>query len=109
MAVTTGYSWTQDGNFHLMNNLFTAGNQFLPQVAANAARTEYFGVWSDGGNGFQVEGRVMAGDETPVSDEFTINEFNNVGLQFDPDVAGLADGNFVAVYGAALRQRRVPA
>ena len=98
MAVTTGYSWTQDGNFHLMNNLFTAGNQFLPQVAANASRTEYFGVWSDGGNGFQAEGRVMAGDETPVSDEFTINEFNNAGLQFDADVAGLADGNFVAVY-----------
>ncbi len=92
-----------------MNNLFTAGNQLLPEVAANAARTEYFGVWSDGGNGFQAEGRVMASDQTPVSDEFTINALNKVGLQFDPDVAGLADGNFVAVYEAALRQRRVPA
>ena len=92
-----------------MNNLFTAGNQLLPEVAANAARTEYFDVWSDGGNGGQAEGRVMASDQTPVSDEFTINEFNNAGLQFDADVAGLADGNFVAVYEAALRQRRVPA
>jgi hypothetical protein len=108
MAVTTSYSWTNDGNFHLMNNLFTAGNQFLPEVAANASRTEYFGVWSDGSNGFQAEGRVMASNETPVSDEFTINALNNAGLQFDPDVAGLADGNLSPSVGG-LRQRRVPA
>ena len=67
MAYTTGYGWIGDGNFHLMNNLFTANNQLLPQVAANAARTEYFGVWSDGGNGGQAEGRVMASDQTPTA------------------------------------------
>jgi len=67
MAVTTSCRWIRDGNFHLMNNLFTAGNQLLPEVAANAARTEYFGVWSDGGNGGQAEGRVMASDQTPTA------------------------------------------
>lgn len=98
MAVTTSFFWNQNDGVHLMNNVFTANNQFLPEVAANAARTEFFGAWSDGSNGIQAEGRVIASDGRPVSDEFTINVANNTGIQFDADVAGLSDGSFVAVY-----------
>src|SRR5437773_2240058 len=97
MAVTTSFSWTF-GTQQFMNNLFTAGFQFGPEVAANASRSEYFGVWSDPNNGYQAEGRVIASGQTAVSDEITINATNNAGIQYDPDVAGLAGGNFVAVY-----------
>jgi len=97
MAVTTSFTWTF-GTQQFMNNLFTAGSQFGPEVAANASRSEYFGVWTDPNNSSQAEGRVIGGNQSAVSDEITINASNNFAAQSDPDVAGLAGGNFVALY-----------
>src|ERR1700741_78489 len=97
MAVTTSFSWTT-GTQQYLNNLFTAGSQFGPEVSANGARTEYIGAWSDPSNAFQAEGRIINSNQTAVGDELTINAGNNTGTQFDPAVAGLTGGNFVAVY-----------
>jgi hypothetical protein len=95
MTVTTSYSW-QKGSSFLLNNAFTVGNQFGPAVSGNLAGDRYFAAWSDPHVSYQVEGRVIGAGQTPITNEFTVNDTANAGtVQFDPSVAGLADGNFL--------------
>ena len=99
MAVTTTYTW-EDGINVFLNNAFTAGSQNQPAIIANFSGDRYFGAWSDPAFANQVEGRVVAADQTNIVDEFTVNNpATNAGFsQFDPSIAGLTGGNFVVTY-----------
>jgi Ca2+-binding RTX toxin-like protein len=99
MAITTSYSWEQ-GSSLLLNNAFSAGSQFGPAVAGNLAGDRYIAAWSDPNSSFQVEGRIVDAEQTPLSGEFTVNDaVPNVGtVQLDPSVAGLTNGHFVVTY-----------
>ncbi len=95
MAVTTTYSWFHGTN-SLLNNVFTNGNQFGPAVTGNAAGDRYFGAWTDPDNSGQAQARVINAEQTPLTNEFIINNTANAGTaQIDPSVAGLSDGDFV--------------
>jgi hypothetical protein len=99
MAVTTDFTWFSSAP-QFMENLFTAGPQIAPAVAANSVRDEYFGVWTDN-PGSQIEGRSFFEDSgspfAPV-DEITLNSTNNAGLQVEPAVAGLVGNRYAVVY-----------
>src|SRR5712671_4486139 len=99
MAVTTDFIWIKSAP-QFMDNLFTAGPQIAPAVAANSFGDGYFGVWTDNPRS-QIEGRPFFEDNgspfAPV-DEITLNSTNNAGTQFEPAVAGLVGNRFAVVY-----------
>jgi large repetitive protein len=99
MAITTSYSW-ELGSSLLLNDVSSAGSQFGPAVAGNLAGDRYLAAWSDPNSSFQVEGRIVDGEQTPLGGEFTVNDVvpNLATVQLDPGVAGLTNGNFVVTY-----------
>jgi Ca2+-binding RTX toxin-like protein len=98
MAVTTSYDWI-DGANSVLNDVFTAGDQTNPAVIGNSAGDRYFAAWSDPDNTLQVQGRLIAADQTALTSEFTVHNTANAGtMQYAPSVAGLTNGNFVVTY-----------
>ena len=99
MAVTIGRHPGSPGTSSLLNNIFTAGSQFMPAVISNVAGDQYFAAWADPSNSIQVNGRLVNAEQTPLTSEFTVNITANAGTgQFDPSVAGLTGGRFVVTY-----------
>jgi Ca2+-binding RTX toxin-like protein len=99
MTITTSYSWDKGPSTLLNVALGGVGSQFGPAVAANLAGDGYFTTWSDVNGNYQVAGRIFDAGQTPLTDEFTVNSFANLGsMQFDPSVTRLAGGKFVVTY-----------
>jgi hypothetical protein len=97
MAITTSYSWLYAGT-SILSDIFTAGDQSNPAVIGNSAGDRYFAAWTDPANLNQIEGRVVAADQTPLTGELTVNNTVNAGVQVGPSVAGLTGGDFVVTY-----------
>jgi hypothetical protein len=96
MATIT-YDWFSVIGSFFLNNSFTAGNQHNPAIASDAARTRYFAAW-DQANNLSMGARIISGNETPVTNEFSPHQAGLGIASFDPSVAGLANGSFVVTY-----------
>jgi len=81
-------------------NTYTTGNQAPPSVTM-AADGSFTTVWGsnpqDGSFGGGIFGQRYASDGTPAGTEFQVNSYT-VYYQYDPAVAGDANGNFVVVW-----------
>jgi hypothetical protein len=95
MATIT-YQWFSVSGSVQLNNLNTSGNQNNPAIASDAARTRYLAAWDQPAHNF-VNGRIVSNNGAPFVDEFIVN-LTNLNEQFDPSIAGLANGNFVVTY-----------
>lgn len=80
-------------------NTVTAGSQFAPAIASDAAGN-FVVAWqgTDGdGSGFGVRARRFAADGTPATAELAVNATTG-GDQVSPSVARLADGGFAVAW-----------
>ncbi len=88
----------------LQINSYTTDVQVRPSVAALAGGG-FVTVWqsraSSGTDSWSdsIQGRVFDAAGEPIADDFQINDYTPE-FQWDPAVAGLADGGFVAVWGS---------
>jgi hypothetical protein len=84
-------------------NTYTMGDQWLPDVAADASG-RFVIVWESmtgqDGDGGGIFGQRFSAGGTPLGPEFRINVFTTSN-QFGPRVAANAAGNFVVVWTSA--------
>ncbi|MGB0466608.1 MAG: tandem-95 repeat protein [Pontibacterium sp.] len=93
-----GQRFAADGSAvdsEFMVNTTTTGNQSAPAVSA-LEDGGFIAMWSDASSGYVVAQRFTE-NATPVNGEFIVNESLSNG-QGQPEVAGLSDGGFVAVW-----------
>ena len=77
-------------------NTTTTDTQTRPQ-AAQLENGNIVLTWFDAGT-FDLSGRIITPDGTPVTNEFAINT-TTAGTQFGVKVTALQDGHFMAVWG----------
>ncbi len=83
-------------------NSYTASNQSGPSVAALAdggfvAMWYSYGSSGSDSSSYSIQGQRYAADGTPLGGEFQVNSYTTSG-QYQPSVAALADGGFVALW-----------
>jgi Ca2+-binding RTX toxin-like protein len=93
---TTSYGWAVLSGETVLNNA-TEGPQGLVALAANAAGTGYLAAWNTGSPSFQLTGRLVGNDGTPLTGEFQLDA-SPAYQQSRVTIAGLADGRFVAAF-----------
>ncbi len=86
-------------------NAFTLNIQEEPSVAC-AGSGEFVVVWESytpAGGQYDVFGRRFSSSAVPLGTEFQVNTFTQ-GRQYDADIAGDADGDFVVVWRGGYSQ-----
>lgn len=87
----------------ILVNTTTSGNQWLFPTVAQLTDGNYVVAWSDasgiGGDSSDgaIKMQLLGPDGTRIGPEILVNQ-NTLGLQYDPLIAVLADGNFVVTW-----------
>jgi hypothetical protein len=91
--VTTTHGWVPLSGETVLNS--GTGLHFPVTLAANAAGTGYLATWSADE---QLIGRLIGGDGTPVTGEFSLDPAGPLNPFSGARIATLSDGRFVATH-----------